>query len=91
MTHSQRFVVHGRVQGVGFRVSTLRKAQQLKLSGWVRNDTQGFVEVLAYGDQTQLQALHDWLQQGPSMARVTEVEASAVEQGQLETAGFEIR
>ena len=47
---ARRFVVHGRVQGVGFRFWTLRMAEQRGVSGWVRNRLDGTVEVHAEGD-----------------------------------------
>lgn len=78
MSHCQRFQVNGRVQGVGFRAATQRQAQTLGLTGWVRNDPVGFVEVYACGAPSQLQDLAIWLEQGPSGARVTRLDAGPV-------------
>lgn len=68
-----RCLVSGRVQGVGFRYATLDKALALKLCGSVRNLPDRRVEVLAYGEAKALQALRNWLWQGPAMAQVREV------------------
>ena len=66
--------VYGVVQGVGFRYSTVSRARRLGLSGYARNRSDGTVEVLAEGNVQNLAALLKWLHQGPSMARVTNVE-----------------
>ena len=77
-THARRFVVRGRVQGVGFRWFVEREAHVLAVSGWVRNNADGSVEVLAQGTRDQLLGLHSRLRQGPRAARVDEVEESEV-------------
>ena len=71
---TRNFVVRGRVQGVGFRWFVEREAKTLGISGWVRNNTDGSVEVLATGTGEQLSALRSRLQQGPRAARVDSVE-----------------
>lgn len=71
---SRRFVVSGRVQGVGFRYFVLREAQALGLVGWVRNLVSGEVEVVAAGDEASLATLEGRLWQGPPHARVAAVE-----------------
>jgi len=68
-------VVSGRVQGVCFRMYTVREASRLGLRGWVRNLRSGEVEVLAEGDETGLKALEAWCWQGPPRAAVTGVAA----------------
>ena len=70
------FVVRGRVQGVGFRWFVEREAQILRISGWVRNNHDGSVEVLAMGTRDQLAGLRSRLQDGPRAARVDDVEES---------------
>jgi acylphosphatase len=65
--------VYGRVQGVGFRFFTVDAAVALGLTGWVANRYDDSVEVVAEGPHLQLQQLLDYLQQGPSMARVDQV------------------
>lgn len=69
-----RFIVSGRVQGVGFRAGTRDKAQELGVRGYARNLTDGRVEVLASGSDTALEDLALWLHHGPPMARVDGLE-----------------
>jgi acylphosphatase len=73
---ARRFVVRGRVQGVGFRWFVEREAHTLGIAGWVRNKSDGTVEVLAMGTREQLIGLRSRLQQGPRAARVDEVSES---------------
>jgi len=67
-------IVRGDVQGVGFRYFVQRKAQQLGLSGWVRNNDDGTVELVAEGSRQQLEQLKRALEEGPRLARVDRVE-----------------
>jgi len=71
---AKRFIVRGRVQGVGFRWFVEREAHTLGIAGWVRNNHDGSVEVLAQGTRDQLAGLHSRLREGPRAARVDEVE-----------------
>ena len=71
---ARRFLVRGRVQGVGFRWFVEREARLLGVAGWVRNNADGAVEVFAQGTREQLSGLRDRLQQGPRAARVDHVE-----------------
>jgi acylphosphatase len=73
---ARRFVIRGRVQGVGFRWFVEREAHILGIAGWVRNNHDGSVEVLAQGTREQLSGLHSRLRQGPRAARVEAVEES---------------
>jgi acylphosphatase len=73
---ARRFVVRGRVQGVGFRWFVEREAHMLGIAGWVRNNHDGSVEVLAQGTRDQLAGLHSRLREGPRAARVDEVEVA---------------
>ena len=75
MRVARRFVVSGRVQGVGFRYFIQRKAQQLGLLGWVRNNDDGTVEVVAEGARLELEQLKRALEEGPRMAQVDRVDA----------------
>ncbi len=72
----RRYVVRGRVQGVGFRFFVEREAHMLGISGWVRNNPDGTVEVLAMGTPEQLLGLRGRLQSGPRAARVDAVDES---------------
>ena len=71
---ARRYLVRGRVQGVGFRWFVEREAHILQIAGWVRNNPDGTVEVLAQGTREQLAGLHSRLREGPRAARVDEVE-----------------
>jgi acylphosphatase len=75
-TQARRFLVRGRVQGVGFRWFVEREAHILGIAGWVRNNSNGTVEVLAMGTRDQLIGLRSRLQEGPRAARVDDVEES---------------
>jgi acylphosphatase len=68
-------VVRGDVQGVGFRYFVQRKAQQLGLRGWVRNNEDGSVELVAEGERDPLELLKRAVEEGPRMARVDRVDA----------------
>ena len=72
-----RFIVRGRVQGVGFRWFVEREAHMLGVAGWVRNNADGSVEVMAQGSREQLSSLRNKLRQGPRAARVDNVEELA--------------
>ena len=65
---ARRFLVRGRVQGVGFRWFVEREAHILQIAGWVRNNPDGSVEVLAHGTRDQLAGLRSRLQEGPRAA-----------------------
>ena len=75
----RRFIVRGRVQGVGFRWYVEREAHILQIAGWVRNNHDGSVEVLAMGTRDQLAGLRSRLQEGPRAARVDNVEEAEAE------------
>lgn len=74
----RRYLVKGRVQGVGFRWYVERQAQLLGVGGWVRNRDDGVVEVLASGTDAQLLSLYDRLKEGPRAARIDGVEVDDV-------------
>ena len=65
--------VTGIVQGVGFRWFVRERARRLGLSGWVRNLSDGSVEVVASGDAHQLEFLMGELRRGPAGARVDQI------------------
>jgi acylphosphatase len=73
---AKRYLVRGRVQGVGFRWFVEREAHMLGIAGWVRNNHDGTVEVLAQGTRDQLSGLHSRLREGPRASRVDAVEVS---------------
>jgi len=76
---ARKFFVRGRVQGVGFRWFVEREALILQIAGWVRNDPDGSVEVLAIGTPEQLAGLRSRLQEGPRASRVDDVQESEAE------------
>lgn len=69
--------VVGKVQGVGFRQATVREANQLGISGWVRNQADGSVALMLCGKEEALEAMTAWLQRGPDRAKVESVELEA--------------
>ena len=71
----QRYRVVGRVQGVGFRIWTARRAGELGLRGTVRNEPDGSVVVEAEGPAAALERLDQLLRRGPSLAIVRAVQA----------------
>lgn len=79
----RRYVVRGRVQGVGFRWFARHEALRLGLRGFARNLPDGSVEVLAEGPEDELRLFEVALGRGPRLARVDGVEASAAP-GELE-------
>jgi acylphosphatase len=76
---ARRFVVSGRVQGVGFRAFAQRAAQLIGVTGWARNLDDGGVEVHANGTPRQLDDFEARLRQGPRWGDVRSVTAAEVE------------
>jgi len=73
-----RFSIRGRVQGVGYRAACCRRAQELGLAGWVRNCSDGSVEVQAEGNEHRLTELRVWCECGPPGARIDSIHGSRV-------------
>ena len=69
-----RVVARGRVQGVWFRESARRRAEELGVAGWVRNRADGAVEAELEGPTNDVEVLVAWFRHGPSAARVAQVE-----------------
>ena len=86
-----RWVVRGRVQGVGFRWFTARTARGLGVGGWVRNLPDGAVEVLGKGNPAALEALEQAIKAGPAGANVESVEKSDIPHQTVPDKTFEIR
>jgi acylphosphatase len=84
-----RYKVHGKVQGVGYRVFARTCAEALGISGWVRNREDGSVEVHAEGSEEQHAELEFDLSRGARYARPSTIEKTEVEPEGL--SGFEIR
>lgn len=66
-------IISGRVQGVFFRMETMRAAQRIGVFGWVRNLRDGTVEAVFEGDKTRVDAILNWCKEGPPHAQVTSV------------------
>lgn len=75
--------VTGKVQGVGFRNSTVRQAHSLGVAGWVRNLDDGSVEALLQGPHDRIDKMLSWLHVGPPAAQVDEVEADEIQEDRL--------
>lgn len=84
-----RFLVQGRVQGVGYRYFVQREADARGVTGFVRNLPDGSVEVIAEADERVIADLEAQLRRGPSFARVASVERAAI--GPRGDHGFHIR
>lgn len=84
-------LVSGRVQGVGFRASTKRRATELGLNGWVRNLDDGRVEFVAQGAEQAVDALVEWAHRGPSSASVDRVEVEQQPASDANEPGFTTR
>lgn len=87
---TRRYLVHGRVQGVGFRYFVARHASRLGLTGWVRNLPDGRVEILSNGTEGGLGELESALRIGPPHAWVEGVEVSEISDEHETPKTFEI-
>lgn len=66
-------LVRGKVQGVGFRLSTVRRAHMVGATGWVQNRDDGTVEAMVQGTPEQVDQMLEWLGRGPPGATVREI------------------
>jgi acylphosphatase len=69
-------IIKGKVQGVFYRATARDVAEEIGVTGWVKNADEGHVEAVASGSDEQLQQFIDWCKQGPPKAIVTGVEVS---------------
>ncbi len=83
-------VIKGRVQGVFFRLETLQAAQRIGVTGWVKNRTDGGVEVLIEGSPEKVNRLLEWCRHGPPRARVDSLKSTR-QPYSGEFATFEVR
>ena len=81
-------VISGKVQGVFFRAATQQQARALGVTGWVRNRSDGTVELLACGDEAAVRVLEVWLWQGSTQSKVQNVKSVVVKAEPFDT--FEI-
>jgi acylphosphatase len=89
MAIARRFIIRGRVQGVGYRYFAIRAAADCGVVGTVRNLPDGTVEVVAEGSPDAIAAFREKLKRGPSYARVTSVEEIEI-QPTGRYAGFDV-
>ena len=89
MAIRRRIIARGRVQGVFFRDTTRRKAEQLWVSGYARNRDDGAVEVVAEGESEAVERLVDFVRRGPGRAEVSDVDVTEEEPEGL--SGFDTR
>jgi acylphosphatase len=85
----RRVVIHGRVQGVFFRDTLRRLAEDAGAAGWARNTWEGTVEAVFEGEEDAVERLVAFAREGPEGARVERVEVS--EEGPEGLRGFAIR
>ncbi|MBB5324988.1 acylphosphatase [Anoxybacillus tepidamans] len=71
-------IVHGRVQGVGFRYYTQHEALKWDLTGWVKNNDDGTVELEVQGTDERIQMFMDKMHQGTPFAKVTKIETEYI-------------
>jgi acylphosphatase len=71
---AKHLIIHGRVQGVGFRDSMCREAGRIGVTGWVRNRRDGTVEAVVAGSAAAVTEIVQWTHRGPPAAQVTRVE-----------------
>jgi acylphosphatase len=81
--------IHGRVQGVCFRAWAVETAHRLDISGWVRNRTDGTVEMLVHGGDVAVRAMIEHAREGPPVARVDRIDVAPAEAPP--SAGFKTR
>jgi acylphosphatase len=86
---SRRYLIGGRVQGVGFRYFTQREADEIGVTGWIRNLDDGRVEAHANGTARQLDDFEARLRQGPRGAHIQSFES--VESAPTDAGDFRIR
>ena len=85
---ARHFIITGRVQGVFFRAKAQEKAQELNLTGWIKNCEGGSVEAHAEGTEKKLDTLEKWMQEGPPASHVKDVEAKSIKEEHFGT--FEV-
>jgi acylphosphatase len=85
----KRYRVTGRVQGVGFRYFVFRRADEIGVSGWVRNMADGSVEAVVSGSESQHREVAAALAEGPRWSKVRNLEVTGADEIDLDR-GFQI-
>lgn len=75
MSVVKHLLIHGRVQGVGYRYAMMEQAAALGITGWVRNRRDGTVEAMVSGSPMAISSMTAWARRGPRGSNVTEVVA----------------
>lgn len=83
--------IKGRVQGVGFRYFTVKQAEDLGLTGWVKNIADGSVDVVIEGSKKQIEQMISRLHKGPVSARVSDVIEIKQKEAQENYTTFSVR
>ena len=73
---TKHIVVKGKVQGVFFRKNAKQKADELNITGWVRNTDEGNVEMLAQGTEDAIKQFIEWCKEGSPKAEVSDVQVN---------------
>ena len=79
MSLCEKCIVHGKVQGVFYRVSAKRRAEELDVAGYAKNLSDGTVEVLVCGSPQAVGHMKAWLWDGPATAHVSDVKCELVD------------
>jgi len=90
MKITRHLFIHGQVQGVFFRESMRQQANQLGITGWARNRSDGTVEAVIQGETSSVEKLIEWSRRGPGRAQVDHVTIEAVDDDSNYTS-FDIR
>lgn len=77
-------VIEGKVQGVFYRASAKEKADEMKITGWVKNTKEGNVEIVCQAGEATLQQFINWCKQGPPRAIVKHVKVSEITAAQFD-------
>lgn len=91
MPNRVRLVIHGRVQGVGYRAWLAGEARRRGLAGWVRNRRDDTVEALIEGSGAELSDMIEACRHGPNAAHVSDVDIMPVETGEIAAGEFAVR
>jgi len=83
-------LISGRAQGVFFRENTQRKAKKLRITGWIKNLSDGRVEAVFEGDKKPVEKIINWAKRGPILAKVESIDIEWQEY-KNEFSDFEIR
>ncbi len=81
-------IISGKVQGVFYRASAREMADRLGIQGWIKNTAEGNVEVMASGNEPELQRFIAWCREGPPKARVDDI--VIIQKQEMQFEGFAV-